>query len=154
MLIMCCAKTEAYSWCTTINLCKCWWIIHYVWSTVSQMEEIIPVMIVARLFDIQCQIKVAQNWTSRSGILSQELKLLLNISYAIIAHISHRWLRWNDVILSKKWCVDHLQEPINQAANWKISKLSNYHQDLLFTIRLKLTAVILMGREGKIIITL
>lgn len=57
------------------------------------MEEIIQVMIVARLFDIQCQIKVTQNWTSRSGILSQELKLLLNISYAVIAHISHRWLR-------------------------------------------------------------
>lgn len=90
-------------------------------------------MLVALLCDIQCHIKVIQNQTSRPGILSHELNLLLNISYAVIAHISHRWLQWNDVMLSKKWCVDYLQEPINQTTNWKISKMSNYHQDSIFT---------------------
>lgn len=93
----------------------------------------IQVMLVALLCDIQCHIKVIQNQTSRPGILSHELNLLLNISYTVITHISHRWPQWNDVMLSKKWCVDHLQEPINQTTNWKISKMSNYHQDSIFT---------------------
>lgn len=72
---------------------------YYTLCSVSTWN--IQVMLVALLCDIQCHIKVIQNQTSRPGILSHELNLLLNISYAVIAHISHRWLQWNDVMLSK-----------------------------------------------------
>lgn len=83
--------------------------------------------------DIQCQIKVIQNQTSRPGIQSQELNLLLNISYAAIAHISHRWLQWNDVILSKKkYALIISRSQLTKASTQRFQKMSNYHQDLIF----------------------
>lgn len=117
----------------TINLVKYkvskWWPILLYYEAVERIHNV-QCTIKGEKYsghacgtcDIQCQIKVIQNQTSRPGIQSQELNLLLNISYAAITHTSHRWLQWNDVMLSKKLCVDHFQEPINQSINSKISK--------------------------------